>query len=115
MYIHAHVYYQTVIQCFLADMTYMNTFSLHSACFSPVVLWCDFGMECNKEESFRCLSIAEEYLARGDKEKAVKFIVKSQKLYLLEEANGIVSVAPVWTDYCSCIGQLNFNFSLHRL
>lgn len=47
-------------------------------------------MEYNKGESFRCLHIAEDCLAKGDRERAIKFIVKSKKLYPLEEADGMI-------------------------
>ena len=48
---------------------------------------CDTNnMEGNKDEARKCLEIARRYLVKGDKEKAKKFISKSQKLYPLKEA-----------------------------
>jgi hypothetical protein len=43
-------------------------------------------MEGNKDEAEKCLQFARRYLAKGDKEKAKKFIGKSKKLYPLKEA-----------------------------
>ncbi|XP_036359990.1 dnaJ homolog subfamily B member 12 isoform X1 [Octopus sinensis] len=38
-------------------------------------------MEGNKDESERCISIAEKHIADGEKEKALKFLNKAEKLY----------------------------------
>ena len=46
----------------------------------------EINMEGNKDEAKKCLEIARRYLVKGDKEKARKFIGKSQKLYPLKEA-----------------------------
>lgn len=43
-------------------------------------------MEGNKDEAVKCLEFARRFLAKGDREKAKKFILKSKKLYPLEEA-----------------------------
>jgi hypothetical protein len=45
-------------------------------------------MESNKEESFRCLSIAERCWRSGDKEKAERLAQKAMKLYPSNEAKG---------------------------
>lgn len=45
-------------------------------------------MEYNKDESTRCLELANAHLSKGDKEKALKFAVKSEKLYPSEKAKG---------------------------
>ena len=47
-------------------------------------------MEGNKDEAKKCLEIARRYLVKGDKEKARKFIGKSQKLYPLKEAESLL-------------------------
>lgn len=46
------------------------------------------AMEYNKDESSRCLQIATECLAKGDKEKASKLANKSYKLYPSKQAQG---------------------------
>ena len=46
------------------------------------------AMESNRDEAFRCLRLAEKYLAQGEKEKAEKFGLKASKLYPSKEAQG---------------------------
>lgn len=46
----------------------------------------DTNMEGNKDEAKKCLEFARRYLAKGDKEKAKKFLNKSQRLFPLKEA-----------------------------
>ena len=45
-------------------------------------------MEYNKDESIRCLELANTYLAKGDRGKALKFASKSEKLYPSDNAKG---------------------------
>lgn len=45
-------------------------------------------MEVNKDEAYRCLDRAQNYLDEGDMEKAEKFINKSKKLFPTFEADG---------------------------
>ena len=45
-------------------------------------------MESNRDESFRCLRLAEKYLQQGDKSKAEKFGQKATKLFPSNEAKG---------------------------
>jgi len=46
-------------------------------------------MESNKDESQKCLRIAQAALASGNIEKAKKFLAKSNKLFPLKAAEGI--------------------------
>ena len=48
-------------------------------------------MESNREESLKCLSLAEKYLREGNFEKADKFANKSAKLYPTDKAKGKAS------------------------
>lgn len=45
-------------------------------------------MEGNKDESEKCIRIAERAFAAGDKEKALKFVAKAEKLYPSKRAKG---------------------------
>lgn len=46
-------------------------------------------MEGNRDESEKCIRLAEKYLALGDKEKAKKFLFKAERLFPSERASGI--------------------------
>jgi DnaJ family protein B protein 12 len=48
-------------------------------------------MESNKEESIRCLEIAENFLQSGDNDKAEKFAQKSLKLFPSDKAKELIS------------------------
>ena len=48
-------------------------------------------MEGNKDESERCISIAQRLIADGDKDKALKFLNKAEKLYPSVKAKGNVN------------------------
>jgi len=48
-------------------------------------------MESNKEESIRCLEIAESFLESGENEKAEKFAQKSLRLFPSDKAKELVS------------------------
>lgn len=45
-------------------------------------------MESNRDEAEKCISIATEALQDGDKEKAVKFLRKAEKLFPTDKAKG---------------------------
>ena len=45
-------------------------------------------MEGNKDEGLRCLAIAEKCLADRNIEKAIKFLMKSDRLYPTKKAKG---------------------------
>ena len=47
-----------------------------------------FKMEGNKDESEKCLKIARKLAAAGDKEKAIKFVLKADKLFPSKKAQG---------------------------
>jgi hypothetical protein len=61
-------------------------------------------MEGNKDEAKKCLEIARRYHAKGDKEKAKKFVNKSQKLYPLREAES--KCFSVFNSYIFCLSLL---------
>ena len=46
------------------------------------------NMDGNKDEALKCRELAEKYLREGKKEKALKFLEKSQKLYPSKEVEG---------------------------
>ena len=45
-------------------------------------------MEGNREEAEKCLHLAEAFLRANNREKCVKFLNKSIKLYSTEKAEG---------------------------
>ena len=45
-------------------------------------------MDGNKDESERCIKIAQKYYSDGDKERAIKFLNKAERLYPTEKAKG---------------------------
>ena len=45
-------------------------------------------MEGNKDEAAKCRQLADKYLKDGNKEKALKFLEKSLKLYPSKEVEG---------------------------
>lgn len=45
-------------------------------------------MEGNKEEGLKCIELAKEYMKRGDKGKAKKFLLKAERLYPTQKAKG---------------------------
>lgn len=47
-------------------------------------------MEVNKDEALRCIDIAEQYIADGNPEKALKFLVKAEKLYSTSKAQKLM-------------------------
>lgn len=47
-------------------------------------------MEGNKDDAAKCLKLAEKFIASGNKDKALKFLTKSIKLYPTKKAEGEV-------------------------
>lgn len=45
-------------------------------------------MEGNRDEAEKCINIATKALEAGDKEKAVKFLNKAEKLFPTDKAKG---------------------------
>jgi len=46
-------------------------------------------MEGNRDESERCMKLAEDYIKLGLTEKAKKFIHKAERLYPSKKAKGV--------------------------
>ena len=46
-------------------------------------------MDGNRDESERCIKLAEEYIKLGLNEKAKKFIYKAERLYPSKQAKGM--------------------------
>ena len=46
-------------------------------------------MDGNKDEGEKCLRIAEKYIRAGDRDKAVKFLQKAERLYPSARAKGL--------------------------
>lgn len=44
--------------------------------------------EINKDESLKCFEKAEEYIRKNQFELAIKFLLKSNKLFALPKTNG---------------------------
>lgn len=53
-------------------------------------------MEGNRDEAEKCIHIATKALQAGDKEKALKFLNKAEKLYPTSRAKG--EGASAWTS-----------------
>ena len=49
-------------------------------------------MEGNRDESIKCIKIAQKCIAAGDREKAIKFLNKAQRLFPSQRAKGKISV-----------------------
>lgn len=47
-------------------------------------------MEGNRDEAEKCINIATKALEAGDKEKAIKFLNKAEKLFPTDKAKGNV-------------------------
>ncbi len=45
-------------------------------------------MESNRDESIRCLRLADKYLAEGNRERAERFAAKSYRLFPNQKAKG---------------------------
>lgn len=45
-------------------------------------------IEGNRDEAEKCFQLSKSYFDQGNKEKALKFIGKAQKLYPTEEYKG---------------------------
>ena len=50
-------------------------------------------MEANRSDAEECLAIAKQYLAKGNKVKAVKLLEKSSRLYPTQECRGEARIA----------------------
>ncbi|XP_015747590.1 PREDICTED: dnaJ homolog subfamily B member 14-like [Acropora digitifera] len=48
-------------------------------------------MDGNKDEAIKCRELAEKYIREGNKEKALKFLAKSNKLYPSKEVEELIS------------------------
>ena len=48
----------------------------------------DSTMESNRDESIRCLRLADKYLAEGNRERAERFAAKSYRLFPNQKAKG---------------------------
>jgi len=46
-------------------------------------------MEGNRDESERCINLAEDYIKRGLGDKAKKFLQKAERLYPSKRAKGM--------------------------
>jgi len=46
-------------------------------------------MEGNRDESDRCINLAEDYIKRGLSDKAKKFLHKAERLYPSKRAKGM--------------------------
>ena len=53
-----------------------------------------FKMEGNRDESEKCLKLARKFAASGEKEKAIKYVLKADKLYPSAKAKGKVPLIP---------------------
>ena len=49
-------------------------------------------MEGNRDESERCIKLAEDYIERGLNDKAKKFLHKAERLYPSKQAKGTNTV-----------------------
>jgi len=45
-------------------------------------------MDGNKDEAEKCIELAEKYMREGNREKAVKLLEKSERLYPTQKAKG---------------------------
>lgn len=50
-------------------------------------------MEGNKDESEKCIALAEKYINTGNREKALKFLNKAEKLYPSQKAKSSTSLS----------------------
>lgn len=62
--------------------------SLKASAERGVVICRGRKMESNRDEAEKCINIATKALEAGDKEKAVKFLHKAEKLYPTDKAKG---------------------------
>ena len=52
-----------------------------------------YRMEANRSDAEECLAIAKQYLAKGNKVKAVKLLEKSLRLYPTQECRSEARIA----------------------
>lgn len=62
-------------------------------------------MEGNKEESKRCIQLAQTYIAQGHKEKALKFLRKAEHLYPSKLAKDLIEQLQKLNGTTSCDGD----------
>lgn len=62
-------------------------------------------MEGNKDESERCIKIAQKYIATGDTDKALKFLSKAERLFPSKRAKGTV-YKPRFAEELKCFDFL---------
>ena len=51
-------------------------------------------MESNREDSEKCINIAENSVRQGDIEKALRFLGKAERLYPSQRAKGLFYLLP---------------------
>jgi len=69
-------------------------------------------MEGNKDEAEKCRLLAEKFLKEGDKEKAVKFLKKADRLYPTKQVKGeCFSLTKRRTGGLHCINTVTKIFS----
>ncbi len=56
-------------------------------------------MDGNKDDSEKCLRLAEKYIRLGDREKAIKFLNKAERLYPSKRAKGMNIQYPYKNDH----------------
>ncbi|XP_035217586.1 dnaJ homolog subfamily B member 14-like [Stegodyphus dumicola] len=55
-------------------------------------------MDGNKDESERCISIAQKYINEGDRSKALKFLYKAERLYPSQRAKDLIELLEKLSD-----------------
>ncbi len=60
-------------------------------------------MDGNRDEGAKCLRIAEKYIRAGDREKAIKFLHKAERLYPSKRAKGLC----VWVSVSASLMSQN--------
>ena len=82
---------------------------------------CGFKMEGNRDDSEKCIKIALNHIKSGDKDKAIKFLNKANKLYPSKTATSLYTniYAPRtlfnFKMYILILYTTSFTFSLYIL
>ncbi|KAH7932091.1 hypothetical protein HPB51_029508 [Rhipicephalus microplus] len=71
-------------------------------------------MEGNKEESKRCIQLAQIYIAQGHKEKALKFLRKAEHLYPSKLAKDLIEQLQKLNGTTSCDSSTQGNNNHHN-
>ena len=58
-------------------------------------------MDGNKDDAFRCIDIATHSVAEGDREKAIRFLLKAEKFYPTTKAKRTNTLRVISTLYLS--------------